>query len=463
MPNRSGQGNVGLIAVVFFGSMLMVLMFLGIPLATSLAIIAGCAIFLLAIFNTDLALIILIFSMLLSPEFTQGSAAGRSVKVRADDIFIMIIFCGWLAKMAINKEMGLIRQTRLNTPVILYVVICLFASFLGIVAGRTNVKSAFFFLIKYIEYFLLFFMVANNLKTVKQAKKFVFFLILTCLFVCIYSTGQVAAGGRPSAPFESGAGGEPNTFAGYLILMMSLMAAFIIYPPSFKQRVALIGLLCVAAVSFLMTLSRSGWISAFPAVGTFILATKKYRFQLVILVVVVAMALPIIAPKQVQLRVQETFTPWKEYNVGAKRIGVDESTAHRIDSWKVGINRWMYKPIFGYGIPAGAVIDNQYTRVLNESGIIGFSVFIWMLITLFQVIRECYVNAGDNYFNKAMGLGLMAGFMGILLLNFAASAFILIRIMEPFWFLVAIVVTMPELEGESSPAPSTQIETPGAV
>lgn len=450
MLNRKGQGDIGIIAAIFFAVILLILIFLGIPINTSLAIVAGCAIFFLSIFNTDLALIILIFSMLLSPEFAKGEASGRSVKIRVDDIFLMIIFCGWLAKMAINKEMGLLRVTRLNAPIMIYIVICLFASFLGISAGRTNVKSAFFFLIKYVEYFLLFFMVANNLKTVRQAKKFVFFLVLTCFFVCIYSTGQIAAGERPSAPFESGLGGEPNTFAGYLILMMSLMAAFVIYPLSAKQRFALIGLLVVAATSFLMTLSRSGWISSFPAVLTLILATKKYRFQLVILVVIVALAMPIIAPQKVQLRVKETFTPWKEYRIGGSRIGVDESTAHRIDSWKVGINRWMYKPVFGYGIPAGAVIDNQYTRVLNETGIIGFAVFIWMLFTIFSITGECYVDAGNDNFRRAVSLGLMAGFMGILLLSFSASAFILIRIMEPFWFLVAIVTTLPELEKEGA-------------
>lgn len=450
MLDRKGQGDIGIIAAVFFAVMLLVLLFLGIPLTMAIAIIIGCAVFFLTIFNTDLALIILIFSMLLSPEFAGGeTSTGRAVKVRADDIFIMIIFCGWLAKMAINKEMGLLRTTRLNSPIMTYIVICMFAAFLGVVAGRTNFKSAFFYLIKYIEYFLLFFMVANNLKTEKQAKKFVFFLLLTCLFVCIYSTQQVAAGNRPSAPFESGKGGEPNTFAGYLILMMSLMIAFVIYPPSFKLRAALVALLGVAGTSFLMTLSRSGWISFFPAIVTLISATKKYRFQIIALIIIIAVALPIFAPEKVRGRVQETFTPWKEYRVAGSKIGVDESTAMRIDSWRVGINRWMYKPIFGYGIPAGAVIDNQYTRVLNETGIIGFAVFVWLLITIFGVIRENYELGGDDYFRKGVCLGVMAGFMGILLLSFSAAAFIIIRIMEPFWFLMAIVVTMPEWDQEN--------------
>lgn len=448
MLDRRGEGAIGIIAIVFLMVMMLLLTLLGVPLQTSVTIVIGCAVFVLAFVNTDLALIILIFSMLLSPEFAGGETGGRSVKVRADDIFLIVIFFGWLAKMAINKELGLFKTTKLNTPIMIYILICMFATFLGVVAGRTNARAGFFYLIKYIEYFLLFFMVSNNLKTVKQAKKFVFFLLLTCLFVCIYSTGQVSAGGRASAPFESGAGGEPNTFAGYLILMMSLAVAFIIYTPSAKQRIALIGLLAVAGTSFLMTLSRSGWVSLFPAVATIILATKEYRLQLIILVLGVAIALPIVAPDKVRFRVQETFTPWKQYRLAGSRIGVDESTSARIESWGNGVKRWSYKPIFGYGIPCGAFIDNQYMRTLNESGIIGFTVFMWILFTIFRITRYAYSASDEDYFQQAVSLGLLAGFMGLLVLSASAAAFIIIRIMEPFWFLVAIVTMLPELEKE---------------
>jgi O-antigen ligase len=448
MLNIRGQGEIGIIALVFIAAMMIIMTFLGVPLQTSIAIVVGCIVFALAFMNIDIALIILIFSMLLSPEFTTGETAGRSVKIRADDVFIIIIFCGWIAKMAINKEMGLLKPTKLNTPIMIYILICAFAAFLGVIAGRTNAKSAVLFLFKYIEYFLVYFMVANNLKTVRQAKKFVFFLLLTCFFVCLYSHSQTAVGGRASAPFESGAGGEPNTFAGYLILMMSLAGGFLIYSESARHRMALMGLLALAGTAFLMTLSRSGWISLFPAVMTFIFFMKKYRFQLVILIMIAAIALPIVAPEKVRFRVKETFTPWKQYSLAGSRVGVDESTAARIESWGKGIHRWSYKPIFGYGIPCGAFIDNQYMRTLNESGIIGFAVFMWILILIFNITRESYAEAEGDNFRLAISLGLLAGFMGLLALSASAAAFILIRIMEPFWFIMAIVVMLPELEKE---------------
>lgn len=446
LNNRSSQTTLTIVGIIFFIMIILLMTLLGVPLQFSLAILIGSLIFIISFVNTDLALIILIFSMLLSPEFTTGEVTGRTIKIRADDIFIIIIFFGWIAKMAINKELGLMRTTRLNLPIMIYIVICLLASFIAIIEGRINVRTSMLYLLKYIEYFLLFFMVSNNLKTVAQAKKFIFYLLLTCFIVCLYALGSGSVGGRVSAPFESGAGGEPNTFAGYLLIMMSLMLGIIFNTEAGRKRFILIGLLFVSAVAFLYTLSRSGWISFFVALGAFTLFNKKYRMLLVAALIAVIAILPLVAPKAIQERVDETFVPWRTYKVMGGTIGLDESASTRIDSWRVGFKRWAKRPILGFGIPAGVTIDNQYTRVLNETGIVGFMAFMAILFTIFRVAQGVHISMQYDDFAQAVSVGFLSGFMGLLLFSAAAATFIIIRIMEPFWFLVAIIAVLPELE-----------------
>jgi hypothetical protein len=46
-------------------------------------------------------------------------------------------------------------------------------------------------------------------------------------------------------------------------------------------------------------------------------------------------------------------------------------------------------------------------------------------------------------------MGFMAGFIGLLVHAVGANTFIIVRIMEPFWFVLAMVVMIPELESES--------------
>jgi hypothetical protein len=43
-------------------------------------------------------------------------------------------------------------------------------------------------------------------------------------------------------------------------------------------------------------------------------------------------------------------------------------------------------------------------------------------------------------------MGYLAGFIGLLYHGIGANTFIIVRIMEPFWFVTAMVVMIPEME-----------------
>lgn len=408
-------------------------------------------IFLLALLKTDFALIILIFSMLLSPEFGVGGTPGHAVVIRFDDLLMFTVFFGWLAKMAINKDLGLLRVTPLNRPIIFYIAVCVLATLFAAMQGIVVIKYSFFYLVKYIEYFLLFFMIANNIKTIDQTKKFIFFILLTAFFVCIYAWSQIPTGERLTAPFEgSSREGEPNTFAGYLLLMMSLTLGLALYTESKKRRLLLFGLMGFMFLPFMLTLSRGGWISFLPMFLTFVIINKKFRLILLLAFIVSLILLFYFAPQKLRARVEETFVAEKTYNVYGKKIGVAESAAARIDSWSVGFENWLKRPIFGYGIPYGTVIDNQYMRVLTETGCLGFMAFLWLLMNIFRLGWRTFRNAQGNGFVKGLSLGFIAGFVGILFHSFSSADFIIIRIMEPFWLLAALTVTLPDMQAQAA-------------
>lgn len=404
----------------------------------------GVAVFFISVFKTNIALAILIFSMLLSPEFSSGAITGRQITLRAEDMLLIVVFFGWIARMAVNKEVGLIKRTAFNQPIILYSSLCLVATLLGALQGTCNIKQGFFYLFKYLEYFVIFFMAVNNIDSRNQAKVFVGLLFLTCFFVVIYSWGSMGSAERLSAPFE-GKGGEPNTLSGYLILMMALIMGFILCAKSLGQRILFILFFLFTFIPFVLTLSRGGWIAFFPMILTFILFAKRYRYYLVMVLAAIALLMPYVSPDRVRARIAETFYQEKSYVVFGKKMGLSESAAARVDSWKIGFDMWMKRPVLGYGIPSGAVVDNQYTRVLSETGLLGILAFFWMIQCLFTFSLELYRTAQGDNFAQAISLGFFAGLVGLLTHSFSAATFIIIRIMEPFWFLAAIVAVMPEL------------------
>ncbi len=444
MPARNGQTNTVVVILILFIAVILGLVVSNLPPLYPVIFVLGLVIFSIALLNTNAALIILIFSMLLSPGFAVGKIPGRAVQIRAADIFLLMVFFVWMAKMAINKELGFLKFTSLNRPIYTYVFITVLATLLGAIEGQVRIKSSLFYLLKYFEYFLLFFMVVNNIKSIKQIRHFIFFLLLTCFLTSLYAWRQAGSISRVTAPFQ-GAGGEPNTLAGYLLLMMAIIAGLILYSETQKQRFILLGLLLFIIPPFLFTLSRGAWLGFFPMFLTLVVLSKRAKAVLVLSLIFSIVLLPFILPQRVKERIKITFAQGKKYSVLGERIVLEESASERIQSVKLALNKLSKRPIFGYGVPGGTVIDNQYARVLTEVGLVGFIIFIWLLSRIFKAGWHTFNALSGDKFSQGLSLGFMAGFVGLLIQALTSETFIIIRIMEPFWFLTAIVTMLPEI------------------
>ena len=444
MSNHRGQ-TLTSAAFMFLFCLAILFVFFKLPIQVSFIFLLAFIVFVVAFLNTNFALVILIFAMLFSPQIKAGGGIpGRAIVIRLDDLLLFVVFFGWMAKMSLNKEIGLMKKTPLNAPIITYIFLCVFSTFLGVMQGHIVIKHAFFYLLKYSEYFLLYFMVINNIKTKNEAKVFVTCLLLTCFFVCIYAWFKMPSGQRLTAPFEVTAEGEPNTFGGYLLLMLAVILGFIVHPDSRRRQLILILLFGFVCVPFIFTLSRGAWLGFFPMFLTIVIMSKKYRLHLITAFLVLILALPFIFPKKVYNRFNETFAPEKSYVVMNKRINLAESAAARIEAWGFAFNNLKESPLFGKGVPAGTV-DNQYTRVLNETGLIGFLVFFWLIGKVFFLARRAYKSATSDEFARGLTLGFIAGLIGLMIQSFTAASFIIVRIMEPFWFIAAIVLFLWEL------------------
>src|SRR2546425_1461160 len=134
------------------------------------------AVFLVVFVRTELGLYLVIFSMLLSPEIGAGSselAEGRQVVIRTEDLVLLVVAFSWLAKTAVNKELGLALKTPLNRPILWYVAVTTIATLVGYATGTVQGLGGFFYVLKYTEYFVVYYMVANNLSNRSQAWRFV--------------------------------------------------------------------------------------------------------------------------------------------------------------------------------------------------------------------------------------------------------------------------------------------------
>ena len=415
------------------------------------AIIVALIIAVISFVNTEIALYILIISMLLGPQFIIGEPTtvpgrGRGLTLRMDDFLLVIIGLSWFLRAAITKELGLFLKTPLNAPITYYFVVCMIATLLGYMTGRVKGLTGFFFVLKYFEYFIIYFIAVNHLKERKQVERLLFTMLAVCFIVCIIAIYQIPAGGRVSAPFE-GDVGEPNTFGGYLVLMLSIVLGLLLtYKGSRKQKIFLRILPFFIAITLAATLSRASWIALVPMAMTLLYFSKK-KLPIIVALVVIVIAAPFILPKSVKERFAFTFTqPRESGQVTVGNVRLDTSTSGRLESWKNVLQEDFFNhPILGYGITGYRFLDAQYPRVLAETGLLGFTTFFILLFSIYMNALHTYRDSTDPLFS-GLSLGYLAGFVAMLAHGIGANSFIIVRIMEPFWFLTAMIIMIPKIE-----------------
>ncbi|MBW1612835.1 MAG: O-antigen ligase family protein [Deltaproteobacteria bacterium] len=437
-----------IIGITFLGGIFVT----NVSAVVAVLLFAALIIVIASFLSAEIALYMLIFSMLLSPEFTVGAiggkaALGRGVTLRFDDILLVIIGFSWFLKTAIRKELGLFLRTPLNRPIAYYVMVCLVATLFGLIMGRVKGLTGFFFVLKYFEYFIVYFMVVNHLRDKKQVERFVMTMLIVCLIVCLVAIYQIPAGGRVSAPFE-GEVGEPNTLGGYLIFMLSITLGLLLTYGSKKQKGLFAALTVFILISLLATLSRSSWLALGPMFIALIYFSKK-RMVIIVPLILITVLFPFILPSNVKKRALFTFTqPRERGQIKVGGLRVDTSTSARLNSWKnVLIKDFIRHPILGYGVTGYSFLDAQYPRVLAETGLVGFVFFVWLLVVVFRNALYSYRNTADPLFS-GLSLGYLAGFIAMLVHAIGANTFIIVRIMEPFWFLTAMIIMIPTIEAD---------------
>jgi O-antigen ligase len=162
------------------------------------------------------------------------------------------------------------------------------------------------------------------------------------------------------------------------------------------------------------------------------------------------MVSPLLLPQAVKNRIMYTFTQPEE--LGQIQIGdlrLDTSTSARLKSWKEALSDWTKHPLLGYGVTGYHFVDAQFPRILVETGILGLVAFLYLLYSIFKLTMH-YLKEVKTPYHQGLGIGFLAGFVGLVVHALGANTFIIVRIMEPFWFFVGIIAVLPMLARQKS-------------
>lgn len=248
--------------------------------------------------------------------------------------------------------------------------------------------------------------------------------------------------GRASGTFN-----HPNPFAIYLCFSILMLVSVVRYVHGrLRLAAALLTAGCTAALYF--TYTRSAWIAT--VVGLLALAAfsgKRFVGLLAIGLVVAGLAIPGVASRFADL--DETVT-----QSGA----AGNSLVWRFEYWGQALTL-SDDPLLGSGLSAirtegseAKAPHNDFIRVFVETGILGFSAYLWFLWRGGGVIRTGLRRTRDGLWR-----GVVVGFGGVF------AAYVLLSLVSNvitqlvlLWYLVAfasLAVAAPRLAPREEPAP----------
>jgi hypothetical protein len=413
----------------------------------------------------ELGLYVLLLSMLLSPEIIVGSlgsggtAAGRGLTLRLDDFLLLLIALTWLARAAIHKELGLFVTSPLNRPIAAYILIAAVSTAIGVLFDRVRPLIGFLFVLKYAEYMVVFYATLNFVSDKTHLKRLVYVALFTGIVVSLIAAVQIPQGVRASAPFE-GQSGEPNTLGGYLLLLIAIFGGIMVTSTWLRRAVLYALGILVMGIPFIYTLSRASYLGMLFVAPVLILLSRKKAIA-AFAVFSFFLALLLVSPPAFVERIQFTIGGQAESvgQVTVAGVRLDTSTSARLTTYGRVFNDFTRHPVIGYGVTGYGFIDGQYPRLLIETGLVGLAVFFWLIYALARHGLLALRTATDNW-ERGLCIGFLAGLAGLVMHAVGANTFVIVRIMEPFWFFAGAITLLHSFNRD---APEPVVEKPKPV
>ncbi|MFH1536851.1 MAG: O-antigen ligase family protein, partial [Patescibacteria group bacterium] len=241
---------------------------------------------------------------------------------------------------------------------------------------------------------------------------------------------------------------EPLYFANYLLLPFCLLLTVFLTKSLKLKPYILASLVALGGLNLVLTVSRGAYI-AFAAsliIVCIFLFKKVFTPRNIIYFIIVVSLVSVGAVKFLNLE-----NALEDFTEHTQSIFEGASYEERVDTFSESQRAWSTHPLIGIGpgsfgpfssshpyvVPQDGykIVNNVYLEILAESGILGLALFILIIIIL--IIRNIKaIIVEQNNLLKALHIGLMAAFIGILV---QYNTFSILYIMH-IWFTIGLMI-----------------------
>ncbi len=434
---------------------LLPLLALFVPLAVAresvvspkIAISVALGLLLVAIALWRLVAGVAVFTVLTFPEHLPGSLGAGLTLAKPVGVVLIV---SWLLSLASERDRipFLFRDQPLLGACVLAFFVWALASLVWAVDSGVALSNA----TRLVQVVLLMFVTYSAVRTTRHLHLLMWSFLVGAAASASYSlaSGSYGQGGRLAGIFD------PNFFAAELVGAMLFASFMLALPQQPWTRFVLLVFLGIYGVAFVLTESRGGLIALGASfVAASALAGPVRARAIAVVLVVSAFALAYyadIAPS----RIRERIT-----NISA------ESSAGRVDEWKIALRIASDRPLLGAGLGNYKVVEpayatrninllrvdyalryqlethNTYLNLLSELGIVGLGLFVALLAvvvtTAMSGVRELARLADIK--GELLARGLISGTIGTLV----AYIFLSGQYEKQLWLLLGLLAAIPTI------------------
>ena len=316
-------------------------------------------------------------------------------------VFMFLPMALWLYKMVLKKEILFVRN-QMTLPLTVFAIVATLSVFTAINPKYTLRELRG----EMITDFLLFFLILNNIRDMKQVNNIVLSLLIGSFVQGIYSSLHYFSMDWNLLNYDIKVGGLTGGYISYSVFLISILpfVAYKIVDSSGSKRFFFIGLIFINLFMLYLTHQRGAWIALIVQVFTFFLLLRRWILCTAV-VGVIAVTLFLI-PSGILYHGQ------KGINVAADNaLNTDNTINSRIALWRFTLKEIGQHPFTGIGFGRHS-FSMQYQQFRKTD--------LW------------------HAHNTFLNLTIQLGFQGLL-----AFAFILYRLARTYW------IALKEAEGET--------------
>ncbi len=410
-----------------------------------------------SLFILLIVLISVVFASLSMPQFANDRFGIGLIILFCFFIFLLYLFLNKSLKITFNS---------IDLCIILLLILAIISAF-----SSYFFKESFIGLLKYIVFFLWYFIIKTI--AVNSSQKTFFnlwvFLCLCGVITALIGIYQYIIGVEPLATWEDPTQetihtrvystlGNPNLLAGYLLLVLPVCIALV-----FEQKnklfkiIFLIGAVLIL-ICLILTGSRGGYIglifSFIVSLITFLNYFISYKmtnkkliiiltiFGIIAFILSLTFLFPVITERML------TIFTFREHSSNNYRLNVWIACLKMLkDNVLIGIGPGNNTFRLAYGLYMVTGFDalaayNIFLEIAIEIGLLGCFIFIFIFILSFFKLHYLFWQK-----NSIFSLGIFISLIGLLTHGMVDTVFFRPQIFVPFWFLLASIAKMETKSG----------------